>query len=67
MNNSDSAVIGAHTHLHPSLGALTYEEQLNEIKKLDLDQKVQREISWKCSWYVNPLLREPTQGDRYKC
>ena len=32
MNNSDSVVIGAHTHTHPSLGALSYNEQLQEIK-----------------------------------
>lgn len=31
MQRSKSAVIGAHTHLHPSLGALTYDEQFKEI------------------------------------
>jgi peptidoglycan/xylan/chitin deacetylase (PgdA/CDA1 family) len=31
MRMSKSAVIGAHTHLHPSLGALTYDEQFKEI------------------------------------
>lgn len=31
MQGSKSAVIGAHTHLHPSLGALTYDEQFKEI------------------------------------
>lgn len=33
MIKSHSAVIGAHTHLHPSLGALSYDEQLNEINE----------------------------------
>lgn len=32
MSKSHSTVIGAHTHLHPSLGALSHDEQLNEIK-----------------------------------
>jgi peptidoglycan/xylan/chitin deacetylase (PgdA/CDA1 family) len=32
MSLSPSAVIGAHTHLHPSLGALNYEEQFAEIE-----------------------------------
>ena len=31
MSASGSAVIGAHTHRHPSLGALSYEEQHKEI------------------------------------
>lgn len=33
MQRSTSAVIGAHTHLHPSLAALTPEEQKSEILK----------------------------------
>ncbi|MEP7263541.1 MAG: polysaccharide deacetylase family protein [Bacteroidota bacterium] len=33
MHASSNAVIGAHTHLHPSLGALNYEQQLIEIKE----------------------------------
>ncbi len=32
LSASKSAVIGAHTHMHPSLGALNYEKQLEEIK-----------------------------------
>lgn len=32
MQRSKSAMIGAHTHLHPSLGALTFDEQFKEIK-----------------------------------
>jgi peptidoglycan/xylan/chitin deacetylase (PgdA/CDA1 family) len=32
LHASSSAVVGAHTHLHPSLGALNYDEQLKEIK-----------------------------------
>lgn len=31
LHQSDCAVIGAHTHMHPSLAALSYEEQYNEI------------------------------------
>nr|MBK9650435.1 polysaccharide deacetylase family protein [Bacteroidota bacterium] len=32
LSASKSAVIGAHTHMHPSLGALDYNQQLEEIK-----------------------------------
>ncbi len=32
MSESRSAIIGAHTHLHPSLASLTYEQQLDEIQ-----------------------------------
>ena len=47
MSVSESAVIGAHTHLHPSLGALTYEEQLKEIEtsKNILEQLVSKKIT----------------------
>ncbi len=31
MNQSKSAVIGAHTNLHPSLASLSYDEQMEEI------------------------------------
>jgi peptidoglycan/xylan/chitin deacetylase (PgdA/CDA1 family) len=33
MNSSASAVIGAHTHNHPALSILNYEEQLNEMQQ----------------------------------
>ena len=32
LSSSKSIVVGAHTHLHPSLAALNYMEQLSEIK-----------------------------------
>ena len=33
LSASNSAVIGAHTHRHPSLSLLTYKSQLEEIRK----------------------------------
>jgi len=47
MDLSNAAVIGAHTHLHPSLGALTYEEQLKEIEtsKNILEQHLNKKIT----------------------
>lgn len=33
MAESSSAVVGAHTHLHPSLGALSYQDQVDEIRQ----------------------------------
>jgi peptidoglycan/xylan/chitin deacetylase (PgdA/CDA1 family) len=47
LQQSPFAIIGAHTHLHPSLGALTYEEQFLEIEqsKLILSDVLNREIT----------------------
>ncbi len=47
MDLSNASVIGAHTHLHPSLGALTYEEQLKEIEtsKNILEQHLNKKIT----------------------
>jgi peptidoglycan/xylan/chitin deacetylase (PgdA/CDA1 family) len=47
MDLSKSAVIGAHTHLHPSLAALTYEEQLKEIQtsKNILEEHLNKKIT----------------------
>jgi peptidoglycan/xylan/chitin deacetylase (PgdA/CDA1 family) len=46
MSDSKSVIVGAHTHLHPSLAALSYNEQLNEIKasKEILENKLQQNI-----------------------
>lgn len=41
MNASSSAVIGAHTHLHPSLAALNFKEQFDEISS---SKKILEEI-----------------------
>lgn len=47
MECSDAAVIGAHTHLHPSLGALDVEDQLAEIEqsKKILEKELGRAIT----------------------
>lgn len=44
--HSNCVVIGAHTHNHPSLGALTYQEQWDEIKtsKQILERLLNREV-----------------------
>ncbi len=46
LHASKSAIIGAHTHLHPSLGALTHDQQLQEIKtsKTILEQELRNKI-----------------------
>ena len=47
MDSSESALIGAHTHLHPSLGALSADEQLAEIRqsKEILEETLGREVT----------------------
>ncbi|MEO6904083.1 MAG: polysaccharide deacetylase family protein [Bacteroidia bacterium] len=47
MGKSKSAIIGAHTHLHPSLGALSKQDQYEEIKlsKDILEKLLNKEIT----------------------
>lgn len=47
MSLSSAAVIGAHTHFHPSLGALNYQEQFEEIEtsKRLLENLLEKKIS----------------------
>lgn len=47
MDDSGSAVVGAHTHRHPSLGALSASDQLAEIKqsKEILEGKLGRQVT----------------------
>lgn len=47
MSVSESAVVGAHTHLHPSLGSLNYDEQYREIEtsKKILEEKLSQKIT----------------------
>ena len=46
MNQSDSVIIGAHTHLHPSLAAQTYKDQYKEIStsKKILEELLKKKI-----------------------
>jgi peptidoglycan/xylan/chitin deacetylase (PgdA/CDA1 family) len=46
MAESRSAVVGAHTHLHPSLGALNYQDQADEIRQSNeiLEKELQRPL-----------------------
>lgn len=58
MNSSNSAIIGAHTHLHPSLAALSYNEQLEEIRTSK--EKLEELLSKKIVHFSYPF---GTKGD----
>ena len=53
MHTSESAVIGIHTNLHPSLGSLSYEEQLFEINTSK--NILERELSEKIDHFSYPF------------